>query len=312
MTTWTTVDRIAPGVIGAPLGLAFSPAGDLYVADFENRIWKATIPGYTASVFAGSGATGHADGTGTAATFTHPGCLAFDASGNLYAGEWGKIRKISPAAVVTTIAGDPFTNAQGLVCDDDGNLYVVSWDTTIGKITPAGTASTLATVTGGVLSTIAYDASSGDLFVTDSSALELLRVTLAGVVTTEATIPYETDDEHFFSAFDPSGVLHIVVQNYDVTPARILRYSLTDGWLDPITLELGFNEEFNANEQVYGIACGDVDTVISYQFGTQISAVVAVTAVLRTVGGTFASPGGVAQVHLKQEDGTWPAIEDIT
>src|SRR5258705_104632 len=127
MATWGTTDLVPAGIIGRPQGLAFSPSGDLYIADYFNRVWKVT--GNTASVFAGSDAIGHTDGTGAAATFTHPGCLACDASGNVYVGEWDEIRKITPAGVVTTVTGNPsaYFSPQDMVCDASSNLYVTDF-----------------------------------------------------------------------------------------------------------------------------------------------------------------------------------------
>ncbi len=61
---------------------------------------------YTISTLAGV-APGSADGTGTAARFFGPSNVAVDGSGNLYVvdGSNHTIRKITPAGVVTTLAG---------------------------------------------------------------------------------------------------------------------------------------------------------------------------------------------------------------
>src|SRR3569623_907691 len=62
----------------------------------------------TLELFAGHpGGYGNADGTGAAARFFHPLGLATDSARNVYVADCinNTIRKISPAAVVTTIAG---------------------------------------------------------------------------------------------------------------------------------------------------------------------------------------------------------------
>jgi hypothetical protein len=321
MAAWSTTELVPAGVIGGPTGLAFSPSGDLYVADYYNQVWK--VAGGTASVFAGSDATlGHTDGTGAAASFTHPYCVACDASGNVYVGEWAEVRKITPAGVVTTVAGSPSASffPRGMVCDASGNLYVVDNTPSILKITPAGVVTTLASVSGGALDTIAYDTDSGDLFVADTAARDLMRVTMAGVVTSVATLDVGYVDpasgfqppECTFAAFDRFGVLSIAVVNYD-SGSRILRYSpLTAAWLEPATLDLPFNTERGVLEQVYGFACSDLTDVISYQFGTQISTLVRSTSRLHTVGGHFRSAGG-AQINMMQRAGIgpWLPIEDL-
>lgn len=320
MAAWTTTELVPAGIIGGPQGMAFSPSGDLYAADYNNRIWK--VAGSVASVFAGSDAIGHTDGTGTAATFTHPGCLACDASGNVYVGEWDEIRKITPVGVVTTVAGSPLASLspQDMVCDASGNLYVADFTPSILKITPGGVVTTLASASGGALDTLAYDTDSGDLFVTDTAARDLLRVTMAGVVTSVATLDVGYIDPAsafqppacMFAAFDRFGVLNIAVQNYD-SGSRILRYSpAAAAWLEPATLGLPFNTEFGALEQVYGIACSAVSDVISYQFSTQISTLVRSTSRLHTVGGHFRS-AGAPQINMMQRSGIgpWLPIEDL-
>lgn len=89
-------------------GVAVNLAGDtVYVADhLGHRVRK--IQGGTVSTLAGSGTAASVDGNGTAAQLNTPGGLAVDEAGNLYVGERGgnRIRKITAAGVVTTIAGN--------------------------------------------------------------------------------------------------------------------------------------------------------------------------------------------------------------
>ena len=115
--TVSTVSGIA-GVVGSnngpalsatfnnPHGIATDLQGNIYVADrYGHKIRK--ISGGIVTTFAGSNSPGFANGTGTAASFNEPWSLACDAAGNVYVADAKNyaIRKITPAGVVTTVAG---------------------------------------------------------------------------------------------------------------------------------------------------------------------------------------------------------------
>ena len=143
--------------IGTPVGfygLATAANGDVYISDgamirlFHNGVL---------TTYAG-GARGYANGTLSTAQFNNPNGLAFDASGNLYvADENACIRKITPAGVVSLLAGQPgvlgnadgkgsaatFRNLNSIVADKQGNLYAAD-NTLIRRITPDGTVTTIA------------------------------------------------------------------------------------------------------------------------------------------------------------------------
>ncbi|HEX7756608.1 MAG TPA: phosphodiester glycosidase family protein [Niabella sp.] len=91
-----------------PEGIAFDSHGNLFVADRNNAVIRKITPAGIVSVFAGTpGTAGYANGTGTAAKFDYPIRLAIDGADNIYVADRNnaRIRKITPSAVVTTIAG---------------------------------------------------------------------------------------------------------------------------------------------------------------------------------------------------------------
>jgi gliding motility-associated-like protein len=88
-----------------PWGIAIDGAGNVYVGDSFNNVIRIIDLNGNVSTFAGSGTNASVDGTGTAASFATPSGLTFAPSGDLYVSDAssGRIRKISPAGVVTTI-----------------------------------------------------------------------------------------------------------------------------------------------------------------------------------------------------------------
>lgn len=102
----------------SPRGIDVDADGNFYIADYFNHVIRKVSPvgsmvntAQTVSTFAGAAPPGvgpdYQDGTGTAARFASPIDVAVDANGNVYVADNGNnmIRKISPAGVVTTLAG---------------------------------------------------------------------------------------------------------------------------------------------------------------------------------------------------------------
>jgi sugar lactone lactonase YvrE len=186
----------------------------VYVADTSNhRIRKITSAGVVTTL-AGSGSDAFADGAGTSASFSRPCGVAVDASGAVYVADFGndRVRKVSAAGVVTTLAGSgsgafangvgtgaSFHSPQGVAVDASGAVYVGDRDNNrIRKITSAGVVTTLAgggnsAIADGVgtsasFSTpvgVAVDAN-GTVYVADFSSSRIRKITSAGVVTTLA------------------------------------------------------------------------------------------------------------------------------
>ena len=87
--------------------------GNVYVADYGHNQIKKIEPDGTVTTFAGSGSAGSADGAGTEAEFSNPVSVAVDSNGNVYVSDRGNrtVRKITPAGVVSTLAGSPGVDA---------------------------------------------------------------------------------------------------------------------------------------------------------------------------------------------------------
>ena len=153
-----------------PYGIAADSSGNVYFvngfATSAHVIQKST-PGGVISTFAGSGVAGSADGTGTAAEFNSPRDLVVDSSDNIFVADTGNhlIRKISPAGLVSTFAGNGAQSIQNgigrdasfyfydsyghIAIDHSDNIFVGDMtgidsnrNDTIRKISPDGTVST--------------------------------------------------------------------------------------------------------------------------------------------------------------------------
>ncbi|GAB3243197.1 NHL repeat-containing protein [Chitinimonas naiadis] len=166
--TFTWNDSGDVSQYGSPLGLSLDGQGNVY-AGYGLAIRKQT-PGGLMSTLAGSAKqAGYDNGSGAQARFRDPNATVTDAAGNVYVADGDAaytIRKITPAGVVSTLAGTAafygqrdgvgtaasFGAIKAMTIDIAGNLYALDkgdWPNNvvippaIRKITPAGVVSTL-------------------------------------------------------------------------------------------------------------------------------------------------------------------------
>ena len=139
-----------------PTAIAIDGSGNLFIADeYNNAIRKVNTAGIITTI-AGNGTQGFAGdgGPASAALFNSPIDIKFDAAGNLFIADRDneRIRKISTAGVVSTVAGDGsrgYTGdggaataatlwaPEGVAFDAAGNLYIGDdSNSVIRKVTP--------------------------------------------------------------------------------------------------------------------------------------------------------------------------------
>ena len=220
---------------GYPYGIAVDGDGTVYVADggpdvyqpqYENNTIRKITPAGAVTTLAGrAGTCGFSDGAGVTAEFCDPRGVAVDRSGTLYVADQRNnvIRSITPAGVVTTLAGDAgaqegsddgtgsearFSHPAGVAVDAGGVVYVADASNyTIRNIMPGGVVTTLAGAariwlgfaddTGaaarfGAALGVAVD-SSGVAYVADCDNNTIRKITPNGAVTTLAGSPFPDD-----------------------------------------------------------------------------------------------------------------------
>ena len=220
-----------PGVqalFNLPQSVAVDASGNLYIADTLNHRIRMRSTADVISTIAGTGIADWDGDGGPAlrAELQHPASVAVDASGNIYVAQRieAVVRKITPAGVITTIAGNgrggfsgdggpairaALDTATAVEVDAAGNVYVAdAGNNRIRKIDPHGIITTVAGSQanyglgdGGpaiyaVLQLkkdvnhgggLALD-SQGNLYIADTFNHRIRKVSPSGVITTVAGI----------------------------------------------------------------------------------------------------------------------------
>lgn len=129
--------------LNAPTGLAFDPAGNLYIVDRDNAAIRRVSVDGTINTVAGDGLTTYSGdgGAATNASLFFPESVAVDSNNNIYIAESGsnRVRRVSSGGIIITIArngsagfsgdGGPairaaFNGTWGVALDAQGSLYI--------------------------------------------------------------------------------------------------------------------------------------------------------------------------------------------
>jgi len=206
-------------MIEHPKGVALDSAGNLFISDSSHHCIRKVDPSGIITTVAGNGTWGFSGdgGPATDAMLDNPYGVALDSAGNLFIADRfnGRIRKVDPSGIITTVAGNgtrgfsgdsgPATDAMiypaDVAVDNAGNLFIADSDNyRIRKVDPSGIITTVAgngtwgfsgdggPATDAMISyamDVAMD-STGNLFITDYNNNRIRKVDLSGIITTVA------------------------------------------------------------------------------------------------------------------------------
>lgn len=226
-----------------PVAVAVDAAGNVYVAEgnyygyTECRIRKIA-PNGIISTIAGNGTTAPGKEENVPATSVavcpHGG-LAVDAQGNVFVGEYSRVRRITPGGILSTVAGSgtsgfsgdggPATSARfadihDVAFDASGNLYIADGTYRVRKVDGAGIVRTVAgngnhvasgdrgpaTAAAVAPQSVAFD-SAGNMYISDRLNRAVRRVTPDGIIRTWAGGHFRNDPVAINAQqFYPAGI----------------------------------------------------------------------------------------------------------
>ncbi len=213
----------AQAIFNTPTAVAADHSGNLYIADTVAGLVRKIGSNGIVSTIAGVGGAGPVTDNiaATSAFLFYPSGLALDDSGNLYLADCGdgRIRRIDPSGVITTVAGagtagrpgysgDGGPAAQALLSwpkdvalDHSGNMYIA--DTGNSRIRKVDANGVITTIAGTGIAGFSGDQgpaiaaqlnlptgvavdNSGNVYVTDTGNFRIRKIAPDGTVTTLA------------------------------------------------------------------------------------------------------------------------------
>jgi hypothetical protein len=185
-----------------PFGLTVDASNNIIMADLANNAIRSLSPSLTLTTLAGNGIAGFVNGPVITSKFNMPYDVDMNSAGDIIVCDYVNscIRRITPAGIVSTLAGNgygftdgpvsiaSFRNPTSVAIDLSGNMIVCDHNNNaIRKITPLGMVSTVAgngsygnndgpgpSASFFLPNCVAVD-NAGNIFVTDGTANHCIR-----------------------------------------------------------------------------------------------------------------------------------------
>ncbi len=225
--------------LNGPTAVALDNNGNVLVADTGNhRLRRVSVAANQIDTIAGRNRFGGEGGPASAALFTTPQDVAYDAAGNLYIADTGNhvIRKIARDGNITTVAGvggESGKGAEGIaattsrlnsptsvVVDTDGGVYVGDrGNGRIRRVDPNGTIRTISGTDAYGVEGMALQAAERRLYFADSAYHQVLRMDLANSTALPVVIAGSPNFRPGFSGDGGPAVSALLSQPAGVTVA---------------------------------------------------------------------------------------------
>lgn len=243
--TGSPTPAVSLGNSGGADGLALDAQGNLWVGFYT----AGQLAEYSVSQLGASGSPTPAVVIGSdGSSLSGPVTLAFDAQGDLWAGQCGNgnLEEYTPSQLAASGTPTPAVVLTGFICpsgmvfDSQGNLWVGT-DGSLGvvKLTPSQLQSSgsptpaVSITTSNNYEGVTFD-KSGNLWVADISANQVVMFTPAQIAASGSPTPTITISDSGSGALnEPVAVLfdnggNLWVSNIGSTPNNVLKYSASD------------------------------------------------------------------------------------